>query len=330
MHILTTSTLSQEIKIKPRRTNTLGNVVIELTNKGERKVYSYNASVNFNSDSNIMTLTHAFTNLISNVYYTIVVKDEISDIYRGLVYVTNQENYSKYEVGKGDYIIEDSLDNEFVFLDSEDAGSSVTLCYDESEMALKTSSFQVCDLYCVTIEGVTYDDWYVPSKGEIEAFLADFPKITNNKLEEYGYDRVPEGVISSNPFSIDFRYIWTSTELSQSNSYMWQIPLYGSNIVNKVKDLSEFFADLPFVVRPFRFEPSTDNSIISGDKFAGGVVACDYTRDGVQGKLIISPTQPQALTHHVFWSDLGETVTGATSETNGEANSNIVLTLENA
>ena len=329
MHILTTSTLSQEIKIKPRRTSTLGDVIVELTNKGERKTYSYTVSKNFSSVSNIMTLTHAFTNLISDVYYTLVVKDDVSEIYRGMLYVTNQENYDKYEVGKGDYTIQSSFDNEFVFLDSEDAGSPVTLCYDEAEMASKTSSFQVCDLYCVTIDGVTYDDWYVPAKGEVEAFLADFPKITNNQLEQYGYDRIPEGIVTP-PLDIDYRYIWTSTELSQSHSYMWQIPLYGSNIVNSQKDLPESLAYLPLVVRPFRFEPSTDESIITGDKFAGGVVACNYTRDGVEGKLIISPTQPQALTHHVFWSDLGQTVTGATSETNGETNSNIVLALENA
>jgi hypothetical protein len=34
-----------------------------------------------------------------------------------MVYVTNQTDYPKYEVGKNDYTTEDSYDNEFVFID---------------------------------------------------------------------------------------------------------------------------------------------------------------------------------------------------------------------
>lgn len=328
MHILTTSTLNQTIKIKPRRALVIGDTVVELINKDERKIYSYTVVDNFDTDKNVMNINHAFDNLIGEVYYTLIVKDDVGEIYRGVLYVTNQLQHEKYEVGKGDYTIEPSFDNEFVFLDSKDAGGAVTLCYDEEEMAALTSAFKVCDLYCVTVDEVTYDDWYVPSRGEVEAFLASFPKQTNNLMESYGYDRIPEAVVTNDPFfQVDFRYLWTSTELTQKNAFMWQIPIYGSNVVNQEKDLPVEFADLPFVVRPFRFEPSTDTSIIYGDKFAGGVVAADYVRDGVEGKLILSPTQPQDLTTHLFWSDLGETVTGATNETNGEINSNIVLAL---
>ena len=106
---------------------------------------------------------------------------------------------------------------------------------------------------------------------------------------------------------------------------MWRMPLYGNNIVSEQKNTPEIQADLPFVVRPFRFEPNTDSSIITGDKFAGGVVAAIYNRDGVDGKLIVSPTQPS--TGHLFWSDLGQTLTGVNGETNGETNSNAILAL---
>ena len=328
MHILTTSTLSQDINIKPRRTSIIGNTVLQLINKSSRQTVDYTVTNTFDSSKNVSTITGTFTDLTAETYYTIVIKDDVSEIYRGMAYVTNQIDYPKYEVGKGDYIVEQTFDNQFVFLDSSESGGGggvVSLCYDTSVMAAKTSAFQVCSLYCVTVDGTTYDDWYVPAKGEVDAFLADFPKITNNQLEGYGYDRIPEGVVNQNPFSVDFKNIWTSTELSQSSSYMWRMPLYGNNIVSEQKNTPEIQADLPFVVRPFRFEPNTDSSIITGDKFAGGVVAAIYNRDGVDGKLIVSPTQPS--TGHLFWSDLGQTLTGVNGETNGETNSNAILAL---
>lgn len=158
----------------------------------------------------------------------------------------------------------------------------------------------------------------------MSVLLNNFPRTINALLEEYGYDRIPEGTVTP-PFDIDLQNIWTSTEINESNSYVWRMPLYGNNIGNEQKDRPESQADLPFVVRPFRFQPS-DDTLNAGDKFGGGVIAGSYTYDGVDGYLIISPTQ---IAGHTLWSDLGQTVTGATSESDGQSNTQIVLALEN-
>jgi len=117
MHILTTSSASQDIKIKPRTSTVSGDTIVVLTSKSKRKSVNYTVTNSFNSTTNIMTLSGEFLNLILDSYYTFVVKDDNGELYRGMIYVTNQTDYNKYEVGKGDYIQEDSYDNEFVFLD---------------------------------------------------------------------------------------------------------------------------------------------------------------------------------------------------------------------
>lgn len=117
MHILTTSTENQDIIIKPRKTYAFGGAILTLTDKATRVSRNYSNAYNYNATTNTMTLTASFDDLKAETYYTFVVSDVRSEIYRGMVYVTNQTDYPKYEVGKNDYTLEDSYDNEFVFID---------------------------------------------------------------------------------------------------------------------------------------------------------------------------------------------------------------------
>jgi len=117
MHILTTSTGNQDIKIKPRKTSAVGGTTLTLIDKATRASRDYANSYSFSASTNVMTITAAFDDLKAETYYTLVIKDTVEEIYRGVVYVTNQTDYPKYEVGKNDYTVEDSYDNEFVFID---------------------------------------------------------------------------------------------------------------------------------------------------------------------------------------------------------------------
>ncbi len=117
MHILTTSTENQDINIKPRKTSAVGGTTLTLIDKATRASRNYTNSYSFNDSTNIMTITAAFDDIKAETYYTLIIKDNVGDIYRGMVYVTNQTDYPKYEVGKNDYTTEDSYDNEFVFID---------------------------------------------------------------------------------------------------------------------------------------------------------------------------------------------------------------------
>ena len=339
MNVLIPSTSSQEINIVPRDYTQGSNFTVILIEDGSGKKQTIEDVVGV-VNGNHFKLTVAFTILILNSTYSIEVQSsDGSVIYKGKVFCSRRTNKAeKVSLNTGLYKEHtvSNLNQKYIIVDGGSTneepiggGGTVVECHDAGEMAAATSAFQVCDIYCVTVEGETYDDWYLPSKGEVEAFLADFPKTTNNQMEGYGYDRIPEGTADPITGIIRDKDIWTSTELSQSNAYMWHMPLYGPNVVNRQKNLPEEFADLPFVVRPFRFQAKGESTAIAGDKFGGGVIATEYTLNGTLGYLIISPTQPK-LTDHLFWSDLGQTVTGATSETDGAANSATVLALENA
>lgn len=326
MHVLTTSEANQQIKAVIR--STVASVYVDMYDKSERtttRVSSSNVSIS-NGVSTITVSFQANNRLRRDVFYSMTIRNLSEEVlYKGIAFCTDQEDLPKYDINKDRYTVEESYDNEFIFVGGDDTPSSVfSICHDKEEMATKTSAFQIADFYCVVVDEVTYDDWYVPSLDEVSVLLNNFPRTINALLEEYGYDRIPEGTVTP-PFDIDLQNIWTSTEINESNSYVWRMPLYGNNIGNEQKDRPESQADLPFVVRPFRFQPS-DDTLNAGDKFGGGVIAGSYTYDGVDGYLIISPTQ---IAGHTLWSDLGQTVTGATSESDGQSNTQIVLALEN-
>lgn len=349
MHILQAVDRVQDIKIKPRKTVLSGSCVVEITNKSERRTFEYNVSHSYDSSTNTTTLSFAFPNLIAESYYSLLVKDNDGTIYKGMIYVTDQTDFDKYEAGKGDYIVENTFDNDFIIIGDESGGitpspSDVTLCYDTSAMSALTSAFKICDLYCVTIDEVNYNDWYLPSKDEAEE-IYPYIAVINNSATRFGYDPyyLPEVVgTPSGPSQTDL-YYWTSTERveSPSRAYVYQRWFYSSPIANLTKDIPEncylsevncggsYYKIKKTRVRPVRFQAGVEGGFSGnlGEKGYGGIIAGSYTLNGVDGALIVSPTEPKPADGYTQWSDLGQATTGVVSETDGQANTIAALAL---
>lgn len=111
MHILTTSTDAQQLKIVPRQD--ASSVTLELTDKTQFTTST--VSVSKTSSEPFMILSGIFS-LIENRAYSFDVKDGSNIIYRGLIFCTDQTDGDKFFVQEGDYTSEDSYDNEYVIL----------------------------------------------------------------------------------------------------------------------------------------------------------------------------------------------------------------------
>ena len=111
MIILTTSTSSQTFKIIPR--SAPSSVTLNLTDKSKRTTSAVSVSV---SNSNgYMSISGSFS-LIANRFYSFVVKDGNTIIYRGSIFCTDQTDYNVFDVHSGDYTTENSYDNDFVII----------------------------------------------------------------------------------------------------------------------------------------------------------------------------------------------------------------------
>lgn len=119
MHVLTTSTSNQTLKIVPRES--VSNVSVVLIDKSERKEVS-DIDDSCSTVDGISTITVQFdgsSQLVEGRYYSLTVKDRDNEnnvVYRGMVFCTDQTDYNKYETSKGDYVVENSYDNEFVII----------------------------------------------------------------------------------------------------------------------------------------------------------------------------------------------------------------------
>ncbi|ANS03048.1 hypothetical protein [uncultured Mediterranean phage uvDeep1-CGR2-KM23-C896] len=111
MIILTTSTDAQSFKIIPR--STPSSVTFELTDKSKRTTSAI--SVTVSNSNGYMTVNGSF-NLIANRFYSFIVKDGSTVIYRGSIFCTDQTDYNVFDVHSGDYTTENSYDNDFVIL----------------------------------------------------------------------------------------------------------------------------------------------------------------------------------------------------------------------
>lgn len=344
MHILQNISSVQEISFYSRKPIISGSCVLEITSKSERKTDIYTVARNYNPATRITTISYAFDGLINGAYYTLVVKDDVEEIYRGVAFVTDQVNYEKFDASSDDYVIESTFDNELILVGERAGGggtpADVTLLYDEAEMAALTSAFKICDLYAISIDDVEYSDWYLPSVEEASAIVAKL-NIVSDALIDYGYDEFYPPTIESTiygPLQTN-RLYWTSTENEQfpTNSYLYQRNFYGNTIqsIPKVVDENCFLSETEcgglyelfykFRVRPVRFEAGVDGEKNYGLDGYGGVIAAAYTLNGVDGALIISPTEPKGADTYVEWSDLGDVTTGADSRTDGQANTTLVL-----
>ena len=113
MEILPTSG-DQILKIIPRKDS--DNPVIKLTNKDTRVTTTVTPTKTTEQD--YMVLTATFT-LSENTIYRYVVEmasDNNEEIYRGLIYASNQVDIQKYFINKDLYTEEDTFDNEFVII----------------------------------------------------------------------------------------------------------------------------------------------------------------------------------------------------------------------
>ena len=111
MEILTTSTSNQSLTIVPRVD--ASSPTLSLTDKSTRTTSA--VSVSKTSQGDYMVLTGTFS-LKEGNQYTFRVKDGSTEIYRGLIFCTDQSNLDKYFANSGEYVEEDSYDNDFVII----------------------------------------------------------------------------------------------------------------------------------------------------------------------------------------------------------------------
>jgi len=111
MHVLTTSTGNQSLKISPRKD--VSSPTLSLTDKAKRT--TSNVSVTKTNDGDYMVLTGTFS-LTDGDQYTFRVKDGSEEVYRGLILCTDQTDLDNFFVSKDEYIEQDSYDNDFVIL----------------------------------------------------------------------------------------------------------------------------------------------------------------------------------------------------------------------
>ena len=111
MQILTTSTANQSIKIVPRKD--VSSPTLTVTDKVKRTTSTI--SVTKSTDGDYMVLTGAFS-LKEGSQYSFRVKDGSTEIYRGLIFCTDQTDLDKYFINKDEYVTEGGYDNDFVIL----------------------------------------------------------------------------------------------------------------------------------------------------------------------------------------------------------------------
>jgi len=111
MEILTTSTGDQTLKFIPRAD--ASSPTLSLYDKTTRTTSS--VTVTKTTVQDYMVLTGAFS-LKEGNHYTFRVKDGSTEIYRGLIFCTDQSNLDRYFANNGEYIEEDSYDNDFVII----------------------------------------------------------------------------------------------------------------------------------------------------------------------------------------------------------------------
>ena len=111
MEILTTSASSQSLKIVPRKD--AASPTITLTDKSTRTSSTITATKTTEGD--YMVLSAAF-NLKEGTQYSFRVKDGLEEIYRGLIFCTDQANLDNYSVNKDEYVSQGTYNNDFVII----------------------------------------------------------------------------------------------------------------------------------------------------------------------------------------------------------------------
>lgn len=135
MRVLKTSTSEQTIKIAARR-DVVGNLSLEVINKSTRKTDSYTSSVEWQEynvsweNSDVSWESGGFTSSQGDIfleitnkyalkegnYYTLKLIDDNGELYRDVIYCTDQTDYDKYNPNKNKYTQESSFDDSYIIL----------------------------------------------------------------------------------------------------------------------------------------------------------------------------------------------------------------------
>jgi len=135
MRVLKTSTSEQTIKIAARR-DVVGNLSLEVINKSTRKTDSYTSSVEWQEynvsweNSDVSWESGGFTSSQGDIfleitnkyalkegnYYTLKLTDDNGELYRDVIYCTDQTDYDKYNPNKNKYTQESSFDDSYIIL----------------------------------------------------------------------------------------------------------------------------------------------------------------------------------------------------------------------
>jgi len=113
MDILPTSG-TQELKIIPRKD--ADSPVIKITDKATRTTATVTPTKS--NEGDYMVLNGDFSLTEDNLYtYKVQLSDDDDEeIYRGLIYCSDQESLDKYFINKDQYTEETSFDNEYIFV----------------------------------------------------------------------------------------------------------------------------------------------------------------------------------------------------------------------
>jgi hypothetical protein len=135
MHILTTSTADQTIKIASRR-NIVGDLRLVLINKSTREQFDYTgdfqwqlylqnpegAAIKWDGGDLVPTQGDIFLQITNQYalkegdYYTLKLIDDNGEVYRDIIFCTDQTDYNKYNPNKDKYTEEDSFDDSYIIL----------------------------------------------------------------------------------------------------------------------------------------------------------------------------------------------------------------------
>jgi hypothetical protein len=111
MKVLTTSESAQEMYIVPR--SYASTINIKLRNESTNEVTTIN-SVSTTTDKGYLRFSTIY-DLLEGYFYELTILEGSSVIYKDKVFCTDQ-TISDYSVNDGEYITEDSYDNDYIIL----------------------------------------------------------------------------------------------------------------------------------------------------------------------------------------------------------------------
>lgn len=136
---LTTSTDAQTFKVIPRR-NVEGTLILTIKNESTNDITSYTgdffwhlydttynlsdiewqgAALSGSNGETYLEITNEF-DLKESTYYTLTISDTEGELYRGVIFCTdqtiNQDTNDYYSVNSGEYVSDTSYDNDYIIL----------------------------------------------------------------------------------------------------------------------------------------------------------------------------------------------------------------------